>query len=44
MSKELQDELCLSMYNAYSNIWRKHGLDPMPYRVFRVRVGIWKEW
>lgn len=44
MSKKLRDELCLSFYNSYQNIMKKHGLEPMPYRLFRMRVNIWREW
>ena len=44
MSKELFEQMCASLYASYVNIWKKHDLEPMPYRLFKVRMRIWREW
>ena len=43
MTKEQFDEFMASFYAGYVNIARKHGLEPIEYRLFKYRMKIW-EW
>ena len=44
MSKQELQELTQALYNGYVNHKRKNGKSPMPYWMFRARIGCWKEW
>ena len=44
MSNQEFDELVSAFYGAYQNIKRKRNQEPMPYRMFKARFRIWKEW
>ena len=43
MTKEQFEAFTSSLYAAYVNIARKHGLVPVDYRQFKMRMRIW-EW
>ena len=43
MSNELFDLMCMSLYGSYVNISRKYDVEPISYKLFKVRLRIW-EW
>ena len=44
MSKREFDEMASRLYAAYVNIRRKAGRSPIPFRMFKARMRVWKEW
>jgi hypothetical protein len=44
MSKQELHELWQGMYASYVNITRKNGREPIPFKAFRSRMAIWREW
>ena len=42
-TEEQFEQMVASLYTAYVNICGKHDVEPIPYRLFKVRMKIW-EW
>ena len=43
MNHKQFDEMVSALYTSYVNLARKHGIDPIGFKTFKIRFKIW-EW